>query len=92
MREHGVLSEAIAAQIRAERSAARLTLQEVAQKSGVPYSTYRKLDDGSGSADAEQLHRLCSRVYGISLRTFFERVEQRLAQSADHPPRLNGPS
>lgn len=91
VREHSALSDAIAAQIRAERSAARLTLQEVAKRSGVPYSTYRKLDDGSGEADANQLYRLCQRVYGITLREFFQRVELRLdTQADDTSTRPNG--
>jgi transcriptional regulator with XRE-family HTH domain len=78
-RERAELSEAIAAQIRAERSAARLTVEETAKRSGIPYATYRKLDDGRGTVDAEQLNRLCRDVYGITLREFFERVESRLA-------------
>lgn len=77
-RERTGLSEAVAAQIRAERSAARLTVEEVAKQSGIPYGTYRKLDDGTGTVDAEQLYRLCQ-VYGITLREFFSRVEGRLA-------------
>lgn len=77
-RERSGLSEALAAQIRAERSAARLTVQETAERSGIPYSTYRKLDDGSGTPDAVQLSRLC-RVYGITLSEFFARVESRYA-------------
>lgn len=77
-RERTGLSEALVAQIRAERSAARLTLREVSQQSGIPFSTYRKLDDGTGTPDAEQLYRLCQ-VYGITLREFFSRVEGRLA-------------
>lgn len=78
-RERTGLTEAVAAQIRAERSAARLTIEETAKRSGIPYGTYRKLDDGSGTVDAEQLARLCRHVYGISLAEFFIRVEQRLA-------------
>ena len=78
-RERTGLSEAVAAQIRAERSAARLTVEETAKRSGIPYSTYRKLDDGTGTADAEQLGRLTRRVYGITLREFFARVEGRMA-------------
>lgn len=91
-RERTGLSDAVAAQVRAEGSAAKLTLKQTAEKSGIPYSTYRKLYDGTGSPDAEQLNRLCRRVYGISLRTFFERVEQRLAQAEDGATSPNGPS
>lgn len=92
-RERTQLSDAIAAQIRAERSAARMTIEKTAEKSGIPYGTYRKLDDGSRTVDAEQLYRLCRRVFGITLREFFLRVEQRLATQGDYdasPP--NGPS
>ena len=54
-RERSGLSEAVAAQIRAERSAKRLTIEQTAKQAGIPFSTYYKLDNGSGSADAEQL-------------------------------------
>lgn len=83
-RERSELSEAIAAQIRAERSAARLTVEQTAKQAGIPYATYRKLEDGRGTVDAEQLSRLCRKVYGITLREYFSRVEQRLAAREDY--------
>lgn len=93
-RERTELSDAIAAQIRAERSAARMTIEKTAEKSGIPYGTYRKLDAGTRTVDAEQLNRLCRNVFGISLRDFFVRVEQRMAaaQADDDDTRPNGPS
>ena len=87
-RERSALHEAVAAQIRGERSALRLTMEQTAKQAGIPFSTYRKLDDGSGTADAEQLYRLCTRVYGFTLREFFSRVEARLAvQEIEEEPK-----
>lgn len=78
------LSKAIAAQIRAERAAAKLTVEQTAELAGLRYSTFRKLDNGTGVANSEQLYALCNRVYKISLREFFERTEQRLAAQPDY--------
>lgn len=90
-RERSGLSQAVAAQIRAERSAARLTIEQTAKKARIPYSTFRKLDDGTGLANADQLGALCSRVWGITLAEFFARVERRLAtRPDDHPHPPNG--
>lgn len=77
-RERTGVSDAVAAQIRAERAAVQLTLEQVAKGSGIPFSTYRKLDDGRGVPDSSQLARLCQ-VWGIPLSEFFRRVEARLA-------------
>ena len=90
-RERSGLHEAVAEVIRAERSAKRLTQEQTAKQAGIPFSTYRKLDDGSGTADAEQLYRLCTRVYGLTLREFFSRVEDRLAVQGEDEPRPDEP-
>ena len=90
-RERSGLTRAVAAQIRAEQSAARLTNDQTAKMARITPGTYRKLRDATGSADAEQLYRLCSRVYGISLREFFSRVEARLAVQGDDEPRPDEP-
>lgn len=77
------VSEAVSAQIRAERAAARLTVEEASERSGIAYSTYRKLDDGRGVANSEQLTRLCRRAFDIPLSEFFRRVEARIANPGD---------
>lgn len=82
-RERTGLSIAIAGQIRAEQARVQTTIEQTAKKSGIPYGTYRKIYDGSRTADAEQLWRLCRDVFGITLREFFLRVEQTMATQAD---------
>ena len=68
----------VAAQVRAERAAARLTGDEMIDKSGIPRSTYWKIEKGTHVADTTQLTRICT-VLGINLSEFFHRVEARMS-------------
>lgn len=74
------LTLAIAAQVRAERAARRLTQQQVLALSGLSESTYLRMESGERTANPELLARLC-RVYGLRLSVFFARVEERLDES-----------
>lgn len=75
-RERSAWSAAVAAQVRAERAAASMTREEMVAASGIPLSTYRRLETGERVADTTQLARLCA-AWGILLSEFFRRVEQR---------------
>lgn len=71
---------AIAAQIRAERAASGMTQREVIAASGIPKSTYLRLESGERRADADQL-ALIAAAMGVRLSTFFQRAEERLETS-----------
>ena len=57
-RERTLTSSAVAAQIRAERAVKRWTVDEMAERSGIPRSTYYKLETGKRVADVSQLGRM----------------------------------
>lgn len=89
-RERSDFSEAVAAQVRAERAAAGITQAEVVRRSGLSRSTYLRIESGAHIADTTQLARICG-VYGLALSAFFERVEDRVASVAtDEHERLRG--
>lgn len=75
-REQSPWSDAVAAQIRAERAAAQMTQAELIKASGLARSTYLRLEKGERVADVTQLARICGAL-GISLSEFLMRVEQR---------------
>ena len=78
-RERSPFSEAVAAQIRAERGASGMTQRETYEHAGLPKSTYIRLEQGTRVADMTQIARLCT-VWGIPTSQFFHRVEDRMAQ------------
>jgi len=73
-RERSPWSDAVAAQIRAERAARGLTQADMVERSGVPRSTYIRLERGQRVADSTQLARLCA-VWELRVSEFFARVE-----------------
>ena len=78
MTGNGQWHRAVAAQIRAERAASGKTQREVIERSGIPKSTYLRLESGERRADADQLAQIVA-VLGLRLSTFFQRVEDRVA-------------
>jgi len=80
-RERSSWSAAVAAQIRAERAAASMTRDDMVEASGIPLSTYRRLETGERVADTTQLARLCGAL-GLPMSEFFRRVEQRVPPDA----------
>lgn len=76
-RERSDWSEAVAAQVRAERAAAGLTQAQVYEPAGLPRSTYIRVEKGTRVADTTQLARICN-VLGLRMSEFFARVEGRL--------------
>ena len=75
-RERSSMSDSVAAQIRAERAALRVTQQQMADPSGLSRITVIRLENGDRVADTTQLARVC-KAAGITLSEFFRRVEQR---------------
>ena len=73
----GAWTRAVAAQIRAERAASGKTQREVIADSGIPKSTYLRLESGERRADADQLAQIVA-VLGLKLSVFFQRVEDRV--------------
>lgn len=86
-RKESELSLAIAAQLRAERAVAGLTIDELASRTvGVGRGTLLKVLNGQVTADVSQLDAIC-RALGIKVIDVFLRAEERLAaqRAADTP-------
>jgi transcriptional regulator with XRE-family HTH domain len=79
-------TEWVAAQIRAERAARHMTQEQVIALSGLPRSTYLRLEKGTRVPDADQLKRLCD-GYGMKLSLFYSRVEEREAEDSSYEAR-----
>lgn len=75
-RERSPWSDAVAAQIRAERAAKGWTQKQMFERAGIPRSTYIRMEKGDRVADATQLARVCGAL-GMRLSEFWTRVEQR---------------
>lgn len=80
-RERSDFSDAVAAQVRAERAAADLTQAQVYEPAGLSRSTYIRLESGTHIADTTQLAHICTAL-GVSIPDFFTRVANR-AQAAE---------
>lgn len=76
-RKQSALSVAIAAQLRAERAAANMTVDELAQRSGVSRGTLMKVLNERVTADVSQVDAIC-RALGVPLIDLFARAEERL--------------
>ena len=79
-RNRGAWTLAVAAQIRAERAAAGMTQQQVMDRSGLPKSTYLRMESGERVADVGQLAAFCAAV-GIPVSALMQRAEDRLSSS-----------
>lgn len=88
-RERSAFAAAVAAQLRAERAASGLTQAEVSKRSGIPFGTYRRLEDGDRVMDTAHLGRLQD-VFGLSVQEFIARAERRAAATADPLSRSAG--
>ena len=75
--ERTAWSDAVARQIAAERAYRRWTQAEMVERSGIPRSTYIRLENGSRVADVSQIFRICEAL-GIKHSEFTQRVEERL--------------
>ena len=78
---------AVSAQIRAERAAARLTQDEVAERAEMSKSTFIRLETGVRTPDVDQLDRIAGAL-GLTMTQIIERAESRMSRRT--PP--HGPS
>lgn len=78
-RERSPWSDAVAAQFRAERAAKGWTQEQMSERSGIPRSTYIRMEKGARVADTTQIARVCGAL-GLRLSEFFQRVEQRMPE------------
>lgn len=79
-RKQSELSDAIAAQLRAERAIADMTVDELAKRSGVSRSSLMQILKGHRVADVTQVEALC-RALDVPLIALFQRAEARLRET-----------
>lgn len=70
-------ARAFAAEIRAERTAKRMTQAELAKRARLGLSTIGRIEKEERDADTTQLWRIC-RALGVSVTELSERAERRL--------------
>ena len=80
------LSRAFAAEIRAERTAQKLTQVELAKRARLGESTVKRIESESRPADTQQLWKLC-RALGITVTELAMRAERRLSTEQRQPRR-----
>ena len=79
------LSAAFADQLRAERAAARMTLADLAKRSGLSLPTIKRLEANAREINTDQLERVC-RALGVSIVEFVMRADARRAAAAEGEP------
>ena len=85
-RELGAMSQAVAAQLRAERAAAGMTQAEVYTKAGMKRSTYLRIEAGTRVADVMDLAKL-TQAFGVKIPTLMERAESRIEKKQSNAKR-----
>lgn len=75
LRERSEWSDAVAAEIRAQRARAKLTQAEVIERSGLGASTYVRIEQGKRVPDVTQLWRICQAL-GVPPSELVARAEQ----------------
>lgn len=76
-RQVGAWSDALAAQIRAERAASGMTQAELIARAGMSRSTYLRIEAGTRVPDVTDLARIAFAL-GLPLSTLIRRAEDRL--------------
>ncbi|MHA3838272.1 helix-turn-helix domain-containing protein [Terrabacter sp. AAH1] len=84
-RQSSELSVAVAAQFKAERAAARLDLQELADKAGLTLQTVMRLLNHKRVIDVAQFGALCEGL-GLSPEVVMSRAVARLCEDDDAVP------
>lgn len=75
------LSVALAAQLRAERAYADITVEELARRSRVSKNTLMAILNGQKPADVSQLANICEAL-GVEILDVFSRTEERMRTGA----------
>lgn len=81
-RERSEFSQAVAAQVRAERARLGMTQQQVFDAAGMARMTYVRIENGSRVADVTQLAKIAT-VLGMSLSLLMQRAEEEVRRSHD---------
>ena len=79
-RKHSALSLALADQLRAEAAVSKLTVRDLARRSGVPERTLARLISGERTIDVAQLDMLC-RALDVPIPTMLARANARAAEA-----------
>lgn len=80
-RKHTPETEALAAELRAERAAQDLTQDDLARMSGIGRQTILRIENGQRAMDTAQMADLC-RALGITMTAFVMRAEERVQEHA----------
>lgn len=88
-RERSAFSDAVAAQVRAERAVAQWTQAELARRAGINRISIIRIERGERVADTTQLARL-AHAFGLSLVEFVQRAEQRVLSETTPNTELPG--
>lgn len=84
-RERNDWTDAVSAQVRAERAASGLTADALADRAGMSRMTYRRIAAADRVPDMAQIERICDAL-GIRVSTFIARVEERRSGKATPEP------
>lgn len=71
------ITDALAAQLRAERAASGLTLDEMVESTGMSKSSIQRYLKGGRIVDIEDL-ALFARAFGVSMTTILDRAQERM--------------
>lgn len=74
-------SDAVAATVRAERARRGLIQRDVIERSGIPRSTYVKIESGVHVADTTEIAHICG-AFGLGLGEFFHLVEDEVMRQS----------
>ncbi len=88
--EAGARAAAVAATIRAERAAAKLSQSELASRAGIPRPTYLRYERGDRNIPVITAIQLAEAL-GLTFGEFARRVEDRLAHQPPTPEPLRRP-
>lgn len=81
-RERSPWSDAVADTVVGERNAARLTQNDMIERTGLSRSTYVRIESGTHVIDTTELAKICSAL-DLGLGEFFHRVERRVITAGE---------
>lgn len=77
-----IFHDALSAQLRAEKAAAQLSLDELAEKSGVPRPTLQRYIAGERDIPSSRLDHI-AHALGLTTSDLVARAEERITKPAD---------